>query len=46
MRPETMTIQSLFYPRGVAVVGSTSQGKLGYQLIRQLLVGGHEALCR
>ena len=39
-----MTIQSLFYPRGVAVIGSTSQGKLGYYLIRQLLAGGHDAI--
>jgi acetyltransferase len=37
-----MSIQKLFYPRGVAVIGSTSQGKLGYQLIQQLLGGGFE----
>ncbi len=36
-----MSIQSLFYPRGVAVVGSTSEGKLGYELIRQVLDGGY-----
>jgi len=35
-----MSLQSLFYPRGVAVVGSTSKGKLGYELIRQILEGG------
>jgi len=33
-------LHSLFYPRGVAVVGSTSKGKLGYELIRQILDGG------
>jgi acyl-CoA synthetase (NDP forming) len=37
-----MSLRSLFYPRGVAVVGSTSPGRLGYQLIRQLLSGGYE----
>ena len=37
-----MSLQSLFYPRGVAVVGSTSEGKLGYELIRQILDGGYQ----
>ncbi len=37
-----MSIHSFFYPRGVAVVGSTSEGKLGYELIKQLLEGGFE----
>ncbi len=37
-----MSLQSLFYPRGVAVVGSTSKGKLGWELIRKLLDGGYE----
>jgi len=32
---------SLFYPRGVAVVGSVAEGKLGYELTRQLLDGGY-----
>jgi len=36
-----MSLQSLFYPRGVAVVGSTSEGKIGYELIRQILDGGY-----
>lgn len=36
-----MSIESLFYPRGVAVVGSTSEGKIGYELIRQILDGGY-----
>ena len=36
-----MSLQSLFYPRGVAVIGSTSEGKLGYHLIRQMLDGGY-----
>ncbi len=35
-------IQKLFYPRGVAVIGSASKGKLGYELIRQVLDGGYE----
>jgi len=39
-----MNLNSLFYPRGVAVIGSTSQGKLGYQLIRQLAEGGFEPI--
>ena len=39
-----MGLQSLFYPRGVAVIGSTSLGKLGYQLIRQLQGGGYRAV--
>lgn len=39
-----MSLQRLFYPRGVAVVGSTSPGKLGYQLIQQLLDGGFRAV--
>ncbi|HUX76595.1 MAG TPA: acetate--CoA ligase family protein [Anaerolineae bacterium] len=37
-----MSINSLFYPRAVAVVGSTSEGKLGYELIRQMLDGGYQ----
>jgi acyl-CoA synthetase (NDP forming) len=36
-----MSIQSLFTPRGVAVVGSATEGKLGYELIRQILHGGY-----
>lgn len=36
-----MSIQSLFYPRGVAVIGSTSEGKLGWELIRKILHGGY-----
>lgn len=38
------SLQSLFTPRGVAVVGSTSKGKLGYELIRQILEGGYQDL--
>lgn len=37
-----MSIHNLFYPRGVAVVGSTAQGKIGYELIRQIVDGGFE----
>lgn len=40
MDHSTASLQSLFYPRGVVVVGSTSEGKLGYELIRQILDGG------
>jgi acyl-CoA synthetase (NDP forming) len=39
-----MSFQSLFYPRGVAVVGSVSEGKIGYELVRQILDGGYEAV--
>jgi hypothetical protein len=35
------SIDKLFYPRGVAVIGSASEGKLGYELIRQMLDGGY-----
>ena len=40
-----MSLQSLFYPASVAVVGSTSPGKLGRHLVRQLVDGGFEAVC-
>ncbi|MFB3853166.1 MAG: acetate--CoA ligase family protein [Vicinamibacterales bacterium] len=33
-------VHDLFYPDGVAVVGSTAEGKIGYQLIRQIVDGG------
>ncbi len=36
-----MSIRSLFEPRGVVVAGSMSQGKLGYELVRQILLGGY-----
>ncbi len=36
-----MSLASLFCPRGVAVVGSTAEGKLGYELIRQIVAGGY-----
>ncbi len=39
-----MSLEALFYPRGVAVIGSTSPGRLGYHLIHQLLAGGYEAV--
>jgi acetyltransferase len=35
-----MTLHSLFYPRGVAVTGSMAEGKLGYELVKQLVEGG------
>ena len=34
-------IERLFRPRGVAVVGSASEGKIGYHLIGQILAGGY-----
>jgi len=34
-------LSTLFCPRAVALVGSTSEGKLGYELIRQMLDGGY-----
>jgi acetyltransferase len=40
-----MSLQALFYPRSVAVVGSTTEGKLGYELIRQILDGGYRSIC-
>lgn len=39
-----MSIERLFYPRGVAVVGSVAEGKLGYVLINQLLKGGFRSV--
>jgi len=39
-----LNLDKLFFPRGVVVVGSTSQGKLGYELIRQILEGGYQEL--
>ena len=39
-----MSIERLFYPRGVAVIGSASEGKIGYHLIRQILAGGYRAV--
>ena len=37
-----MTLYNLFYPRGVALVGSVSEGKLGWEVLRKLLDGGYE----
>lgn len=39
---EQITIDHLFRPRGVAVVGSTAAGKIGYELIKQIVDGGYE----
>ena len=36
-----MTLHHLFYPRDVALVGSVAEGKLGYELLRQMLEGGY-----
>ena len=37
-----MGIQQLFCPRGVVLVGSVSEGKLGWQVLRKILDGGYE----
>ncbi len=37
-----MTLDRLFCPRGVAVVGSTTPGKIGYELVKQIVDGGFE----
>jgi acetate---CoA ligase (ADP-forming) len=37
-----MSFESLFYPRGVAVIGSASPGKLGAVLLKQI-IDGHYA---
>lgn len=39
-----MSMERMFYPRGVAVVGSVAEGKLGYVLINQLLKGGFRSV--
>jgi acyl-CoA synthetase (NDP forming) len=39
-----VSLERLFHPRGVAVIGSTARGKLGYALIEQLLAGGFLAV--
>ena len=36
-----MTLHPLFYPRHVALVGSVSEGKVGFELLRQMLRGGY-----
>jgi len=37
-----LSLGKLFCPRGVAVIGSTSKGKLGYELIRKIVNGGYD----
>jgi len=37
-----MSIHNLFNPRGVAVIGSMGEGKLGYELLKQILEGGYK----
>ena len=39
-----MSLDALFRPRAVAVVGSTAPGKLGYELVRQLVDGGYQSV--
>ena len=36
-----MTLHHLFYPRNVALVGSVAEGKIGFELLRQMLRGGY-----
>jgi acetyltransferase len=36
-----MTLRHLFYPRNVALVGSVAEGKVGFELLRQMLRGGY-----
>jgi acetyltransferase len=36
-----MTLHHLFYPRNVALVGSVAEGKVGFELLRQMLKGGY-----
>jgi acetate---CoA ligase (ADP-forming) len=36
-----MTFRHLFYPRNVALVGSVAEGKIGFELLRQMLKGGY-----
>ncbi len=36
-----MTLHHLFYPRNVALVGSVAEGKIGFELLRQMQRGGY-----
>ncbi len=36
-----VSLEPLFTPRAVALVGSVGEGKLGYELLRQMLAGGY-----
>ena len=38
---DIMGIHNFFYPRGVVVIGSTAEGKIGYELIKQIVGGGY-----
>ncbi len=35
------TLEPLFTPRAVALIGSVGEGKLGFELLRQMLSGGY-----
>jgi acetate---CoA ligase (ADP-forming) len=35
-----MSIEKFFYPHAVAVIGSTAPGKIGYELVKQIVEGG------
>ncbi len=38
---KAMSIKSLFYPRGVVVIGSMSEGKLGWEILQKIVHGGY-----
>jgi acetate---CoA ligase (ADP-forming) len=40
-RETLSSLEPLFTPRAVALVGSVGEGKLGYELLQQLLAGGY-----
>lgn len=40
MPGDDVALTRLFYPHGTAVIGSASEGKLGYELIKQMVDGG------
>ncbi len=39
-----MSIDCLFNPRGIALVGSVSKGRLGYFILQQILEGGYQSV--
>jgi acetyltransferase len=41
MKRDLAALERLFYPRSVAVIGSASERKLGWELVRQMRDGGY-----
>ncbi len=41
MSGDSSTLEPLFTPRAVALIGSVGEGKLGFELLRQMLSGGY-----